>query len=40
MALTETEDEEPGGDTNVIQLHEGNVSRIIELPFLGPPEAA
>jgi hypothetical protein len=40
MALTETEGDEPGGDTNVIRLPEGNEARIIELPFLGPPEAA
>ena len=40
MALTETEDSEPGGDTNVIRLPEGNEARIIELSFLGPPEAA
>jgi hypothetical protein len=40
MALTGTEDDEPGGDTNVIRLPEGNEARIIELPFLGPPEAA
>jgi hypothetical protein len=44
MALTETEDEKPVGDTKVIW-PEGNVAsihavKIIELPFLGPPEAA
>ena len=39
MALTETEGE-PGSDTNMIQLPEGNEARIIELSFLGPPEAA
>jgi hypothetical protein len=40
MALTETESEEPGGDTSVIQLPEDSVARIVELPFLGPPDAA
>jgi hypothetical protein len=41
VALTETEDEEPGGgDTNVIRLPQAEVGRIIELPVLGPPEAA
>jgi hypothetical protein len=38
MALTETESE--GGDTKVIHLPEGNVAWIIELPLLGPPDAA
>jgi hypothetical protein len=40
MALTETEGEGLGGDTKVIPLPEGNQARIIELPYLGPPEAA
>jgi hypothetical protein len=40
MALTGTESEEPGGDTKVIHLPEGNVAWIIELPLLGPPDAA
>lgn len=40
MALTETEGEEPGGDTEMVLMPEGDVARIIELPYLGPPEAA
>ena len=44
MALTETESEEPGGDTKVIHLPESNVARkiarIIDLPLPGPPDAA
>jgi hypothetical protein len=41
MALTETEEQEPGGgDTNVIRLPLTDAGRIIELPYLGPPEAA
>jgi len=40
MALTETESEEPGGDASVVNLPEGSLARIIELPFLGPPDAA
>jgi hypothetical protein len=40
MALTETESEEPGGDTNVVYLPEGNPAWIVELPCLGPPDAA
>jgi hypothetical protein len=44
MALTETEPEEPGGDTKVIHLPEskiaGIIARIIDLPLPGPPDAA
>jgi len=41
MALREAEEQEPGGgDTDVIHLPLTEVARIIELPYLGPPEAA
>jgi hypothetical protein len=44
MALTETESEEPGGDTKVIHLPEGKIARVIarivDLPLPGPPDAA
>ena len=41
MALTETEEQGPGGgDTDVIRLPLTDEARIIELPYLGPPEAA